>query len=198
MDVDVLIEPRVDLERLTKVLDDLGHPGRTHTIRTWHRRQMERIWDAAAGYRPLTLEHFVPSGVGPKVEVIHELKNSLPLFSVSQKRFCSPEPEGSSESGKELWGYNHTSTNAFTGPGYFVVRASDTAGEVIFDYRQLPKGRVESWPAIVPNEARLGRFVYAGMVDYVRGISNHVCIGRAERGGKLMNAWFVLCRKDPN
>ena len=51
-------------------------------------------------------------------------------------------------------------------------------------------------PDIVPNEARLGRFVYAGMKDYMRRVSEHVSIGRAYKGGKPMNAWFVLCRED--
>ena len=195
MDVTVFLQPKVDLEHITKILDELGHEGRTHTTRTWGRHQMERIWEAAKGYRAIDLDHFVPPSIGRKVEVIHELKNSLPLFSVSQKRFCRP-PEGEGED--VLWGYNHASSNTFTGPGYFLTRKSDVEGEVAIDYRTLPKGRVDTWPEIVPNEARLGRFVYAGMVDHVRGISNHVCIGRAEKGGAPMDAWFVLCRKDPN
>jgi hypothetical protein len=194
MDVSVLIEPKVDMARITRVLDELGHPGRVHTTRSWGRKQMAKIWEAAQAYRSITLEHFVPESVAAMVEVVHELKNSLPLFSVSQKRFCRP---ADSEI-KELWGYNHASTNGFTGPGYFVVRPSDTEGEVVIDYTNLPKGRPESWPAIVPNEARLGRFVYAGMVDHMRGISNHVCIGRAQKGAEPMDAWFVLCRKDPD
>ena len=45
-------------------------------------------------------------------------------------------------------------------------------------------------------DARLGRFVYAGMIDIMRGVSTHVTIGRALKGGKFMDAWFVLCRED--
>ena len=45
MDVNVLIEPKVDLERLSKVLDEMGHPGRVHTTRTWHRKQMGLLWE---------------------------------------------------------------------------------------------------------------------------------------------------------
>ena len=54
----------------------------------------------------------------------------------------------------------------------------------------------EAWPAIVPNEARLGRFVYAGMIDVMRGISTHVSIGRAKKKKGYMDAWFVLVRED--
>jgi hypothetical protein len=193
MDLNVLIEPKVDLPRLTKVLDELGHEGRTHTIRTWHKHQMELLWEACKDYRTLTLDHFVPSSVGPMVEVVHELKNSLALFTIARKRFCRPDlPETS-----ELWGYNDQWTTPFAGPGYFTTRLSETPGEVLFDYMTLPKGKVESWPPIVPNEERLGRFVYAGTIDHIRGISNHVCIGRAQKGPKLLDVWFVLCRKDP-
>jgi hypothetical protein len=191
MDVNVLLEPKIDVERLTRVLDELGHPGRVHTIRTWGRHQMAKIWDAVKGYRSIALDHFVPPSVGPLVEVIHELKNSLPLFTVSQKRFCRP-PDAEA---KELWGYNHTPTNGFTGPGYFVARPSENEGEVVFDYTTLPTARPDSWPAIVPNEARLGRFVYAGAIDDVRGLSNHVSIGHLRKGADV---WFVICRKDPD
>jgi hypothetical protein len=192
MDLSVLLEPKIDIERIARVLDELGHEGRVHTTRTWGRRQMPILWEAAKGFRPVSLDDFVPASIGPMVEVIHELKNSLPLFNVSQKRFCRP----ADAEAKELWGYNHAPTNGFTGPGYFVARASETEGEVVIDYRTLPKGRPESWPAIVPNEARLGRFVYAGMVDHMRRISKHVSIGRAQKSAEPMDAWFVLCRKD--
>ncbi len=54
-----------------------------------------------------------------------------------------------------------------------------------------------TWPEIVPNSARLGRFVYYGMVDVMRGISTHVSIGRARKKSGWMDAWFVLVREDP-
>jgi hypothetical protein len=34
------------------------------------------------------------------------------------------------------------------------------------------------------------------MVDVMRGISNHVSIGRAWKQGKYMDAWFALVRED--
>ena len=71
-----------------------------------------------------------------------------------------------------------------------------TEGEIDIDYRTLPPGRCPSWPEILPNSARLGRFVWVGMVDRMRGISNNVSIGRAYKGGRAMDAWFVLVRRD--
>lgn len=194
MDLTVFLEPKLDLECLAAALDGLGHEGRVHCIRHWGRKRQEEIFEAVKGFRPLTLDHLVPASVGPLVEVIHDGQNTLPAFSQFQKRFCRPPADGPKDI---LWGYNHATLSGITGPGYFVARQAD-AGELDIDYRSLPTDKVPSWPAILPNSARLGSLVYEGMVDHLRGISEHVSIGRAEKGGKLMNAWFVLVRKDPN
>lgn len=196
MDLTVLIEPKVNLERLAEVLDGMGHEGRVHTIRGWTKHKQAALWEAAAGVRPIGFDHFVPASVGPLVEVIHDLTNTLPLFTHSQKRFCKPA-EGSAASEPMLWGYNHQAMSAFTGPGYFIVRKAEKETDILFDYTKLPTEKPESWPKIVPNEGLLGGAVYGGMIDIVRAISTHVCIGRAERGGKLSDMYFTLCRRDP-
>jgi hypothetical protein len=83
-----------------------------------------------------------------------------------------------------------------TGPGYFVTHPSTDEGEVDIDYTQIPNEKPEAWPPILPNSARLGRFVYYGMVDVMRGISKNVSIGRARKASGWMDAWFVLVRED--
>jgi hypothetical protein len=197
MDPNVFLEPKVDLERLSKVLDELGHDGRVWTTRRWDEKQMATLFEAAKGFRALSLADFVPDSVAPLTEVIHEGKNSLPTFRFFQKRFCRPQPDGEANGGaSELYGYNESPVGGLVGPGYFVVTQGDTAGEVNIDYRRLPSAKPESWPAIVPNEAKLGRFVYAGMVDVMRGLSSHVTIGRARKNDAFMDAYFVLVRRD--
>lgn len=188
MDLTVFIEPKLDLDRLAKVLDEMGHEGRIHTIRGWGKKTQAMLFEAVKGHRPLTLEHFVPADVGVLQEVIHEGKNTLPAFSHFQKRFAR------TESG-DIVGYNQGVTLGLTGPGYFSVHGTDTEGEIDIDYKMLPKERVATWPEILPNSAKLGSLVYEGMVDHMRGISEHVSIGRAEKAGKMMDAWFVLCRE---
>jgi hypothetical protein len=196
MYVGTLIEDEIDLPRLREVLDGLGHIGRVATIRGWDRRTQARLYEAAKGFLPIGLDFFVPSGTEPLVEVIHHGKNSLPAFTHFQKRFCRPK-EGASQ--EELWGYNHTSEPVKTpvGPGFFVVHAAPEDGEVDIDYTRLPPAKPDAWPEILPNDARLSRFVYNGLIDRMRGISSHVSIGRGYKGGKAMDAWFVLCREDP-
>jgi hypothetical protein len=204
MDLTVLFEPKIDLAHIAAVLDGLGHAGRLDTIRGWERPQQASLYEAAKGFRPIGLDHFVPPAVGPMTEVIHHGKNSLALFTHFQKRFCRPRPNGAEAN--ELWGYNHQDMQTLTGPGYFVVHPSEDSGEVLIDYTKLPghlapaaggpPDEPRGWPPVLPNSARLGRFVYAGMIDVMRGISKHVSIGRARRGKKWMDAWFVLCRED--
>lgn len=194
MDVSVLLEPTIDLTRLAEVLDGLGHEGRVHTIRTWTKKRQAELFEAAKGKMPLDLDFLVPASVGPLVEVIHEGQNTLPMFNHFQKRFTKLEGEDFA-----IGGYNHQTMSPLTGPGYFVVKKGEGEheGELAIDYTKLPKHKPASWPDIKPNEGGLGALVYGGMVDYLRGISTHVSIGRAYKG-KAMDAWFALVRKDPS
>jgi len=202
MNLDVLINDEIELPRLAEVLDGLGHPGRLDTILHWDKRTQARLFEAAKGFRPLTLDHFVPPGTDALVEVIHWGHNSLPAFSHFQKRFCKPKPNGDSHA-NELWGFNHNSFEFASGHGYFVIhppeRKDALEGELDIDYYKVPPAKPESWPPIKPNESltSLSPIIYAKMIDVMRGISEHVSIGRAIRGGKWTENYFVLCREDP-
>jgi hypothetical protein len=193
MDVSVLLEPTIDLKRLAEVLDGLGHEGRVHATRTWGRKRQAELYEATKGVA-IGLDDFVPPSMGPLVEVIHDLHNTLPVFSNSQKRFVKLP------AGEEfpMAGYNHASTNPFTGPGYFAVKAGEGehAGEVVIDYNHVPKNKPAGWPEISENDHGIGALVYGRMIDYMHKISTHVSIGRATKGGKWMDAWFTLVRKD--
>jgi len=193
MNVNVLLEPAVDLPRLRKILDELGHLGRVDTIRGWDKKTQAQLYEAARGFQPVTLDDFVPPSVEPMREVIHHGKNTLPGFSYFQKRFCKPAGDA-----QELLGYNHQTMMWATGPGYFVVHPSETEGEVDIDYLRVPASKPQGWPEVKDNEHGLARLVYGRMVDVMRGVSQHVSIGRARKNGKFIDAWFVLCREDPS
>jgi hypothetical protein len=197
MDVTVFLEPKVDIERLSAVLDGLGHEGRVHTIRSWGKREQAAIFEAAKGFRKAELDFLVPSGTNPLVEVIHDGQNSLPTpgFKTFQKRFMRyTDADGTSR----IAGYNVQPWAWFSGPGYFCAEAGEGehAGELVFDYRKLPADKPASWPRIQGNASGTHALVYGGLVDYVRPISSHVSISRGYRRDKH-EGWFALVRQDP-
>jgi len=182
----------VDIEELAKNLDGLGHAGRVAKMGTWDKKQMAAIFDACAG-RSITLEHLVPPGIGANVEVIHDLRNTLPLFTDAMKLFA--RPEGGSQ---ELGGFNRQFGIArVSEPGYFTVRQGEN--ELVIDYTKIPSSKPSSWPALEANDrGLLNGIVWGGMVDHLRRVSQHVSIGRATKKGKPIGQYFALVRRDPS
>jgi hypothetical protein len=193
MDLTTFLEPKIDLARIAEILDGLGHDGRCHTVRTWTKRHHGSIFEAAKGFRPLDIDFLVPGGAVLE-EVIHEGHNTLPMFRRFEKRFVKIEGES-----YPVGGYNHQSMEAFTGPGYFTVTKGETdhEGELVIDYRTVPRTKPASWPEIRSNDSGLAALVNGGMVDYLRGISSHVSIGVAFKDGAPRGQWFTLVRRDP-
>jgi len=189
---DLLMAERPDRGAIAAHLDALDHAGRMEAIVALGGPKAQgRLWDAAAGSPPVALGDLVPPDAPPLREVIFHGKNSLPAFTLFQKRFCRP-PAG--QPVDRLWGYNHQSLAWLTGPGYFVVHPEGDAPAAI-DYRQVPPAQPPGWPAVKPNDVGLSRFVYRDMVDYLRRVSRHVLIGRATRYGKELPNFFLLCRE---
>jgi hypothetical protein len=178
----------VDIDGLRTYLDSLDHESRLEATRQLGGREQARLFEAVQGFKPLTLDDFVPPSTDHLVEVIHYGRNTLPAFNYFQKRFCRPKDKQD-----ELWGYNEQSMKWAVGPGYFITRQSDPQ-EVVIDYYDVPPGKVETWPQIKKNSAGLSKLVYDKMQDFMRGVSNHVTIGRAHKKGKKMDAWFILTR----
>lgn len=192
MYLSLFFDPTLDLERLRTTLDTCGTWARRNAVRGLDKAKMAALFEACAGADALTLDDIVPT-TDALIEVIHSGKNSLPMFNRFEKRFCRPDGD---DPAAELWGYNHQSMSAFTGPGYFVATADDK-GEIVIDYTRQPPRKPASWPEIIPNSERLGRFVWGGMVDRLRRVTPQVTIGRAYRYGKATDDYFALYREDP-
>ena len=181
---------QVDVAGMAAWLDGLQPEARRDAVRALRRGELAALFEAAKGFRRISLDDFVPTAQ-PLSPVIHFGKNSLPAFSHFEKRFCWNPGH------TELWGYNAQAPRwleSVITPGYFVARPHGE-GEVEIDYRAEAPGRADGWPEILPNSARVGRFVYFQMQDFMRGVSRHVTVGRATRHGKEMSAWFALCRE---
>jgi hypothetical protein len=174
-------------------LDGLDHAGRMAALGALGGPTLQaKLYAAAGGAPPVTLDELVPPDVLPLREVIWHGKNSLPMFTHFQKRFCRPP---GARGQQELWGYNHQAMAFATGPGYFVCHQEGAIPAAI-DYRVVPPEAPPGWPAVKRNDQGLSYFVYRNMVDYLRRVSTHVLIGRAHRDGKELPNYFILCRED--
>ena len=187
-------ERPLDPHRVAALLDALDHASRVRAIRALGRSQQRALYAAAEGFRPLRLSDLVPPAAADFAPLRHFGKNTLPAFTHFEKRFCRP-PGADRLKPSELYGYNHQTLSALTGPGYFVAVEDPGRPEVWIDYRRVPPQHPDGWPAIRSNEGGLARFVYGFMVDTLRGVSAHVTIGSAARRGRDIGSWFVLCRE---
>jgi hypothetical protein len=158
------------------------------------KRRQARLFELAGEGPEAGLDDLIPQDKKqPLQPVIFYGKNSLPTFSIFQKRFCR------APSGDELIGYNHQAMSFFTGPGYFVARSAEgdesPLGGVTIDYNRVPAEKPSEWPAIKGNDGGIGRMVYGRMLDYLRPLGGDVYIGRAVRKGKLTDNYFLLARE---
>jgi hypothetical protein len=190
-----IAESPIRIADVSALLDGFTHPQRVAAIRSLGRAQQRALYQAADGFRPLRLEHLVPPSVADFTPVRHHGKNTLPLFTHFEKRFCRPHGEDAVKP-SSLYGFNFQSMSPVTGPGYFVAREDDNRAEVLVDYNHVPPDHPEGWPAVRPNDRGLSRFVYGFMIDTLRGVSEHVSIGSAARKGRDLGSWFILCRED--
>jgi len=172
------------LAPITAALDGLTHDQRMAWMRGLSRRQLLALYDLSASGGPLSMAHFHQA---EGVIVIHHGQNSLPTFNHFQKRVCQ-------RSGC-VQGYNHQKMAWLTGPGHFTLR-QDGEDEVIFDYITLPETVPAEFPALAPNDGGVSRFVYGGMIDRVRRVSQHCVIGAAFKGEKDIGARFMLTREE--
>ena len=182
----------IQIDTLEQRLNEASTTLRVEAIRQLTPNRQRRLFAACSG-RTVTTEDIVADDVAALTEVIHEGQNTLPMFRAFQKRFCLPSKQHQPDNRRILWGYNHQTFSGITGPGYFVAYDDDDTGEVVIDYRELPPEKPDHWPPIIENTARLGRFVYAGMVDRLRRVADGVTIGRAYKS-EPMNAYFALVR----
>lgn len=184
----------IDPRGVAELLDGLSHEERVAAIRSLGRGAQRALYTAVDGFRPVELRDLVPPGVAAGATLRHFGRNTLPLFTHFEKRFCRPV-DADPEKPDALWGFNFQQLQPVTGPGYFVARAAPDRPEVWIDYTRVPDAAPQGWPALRRNESGLARFVYGFMIDTLRGVSEHVTVGSAARKGRDLGSWFVLCRE---
>lgn len=183
------------------VLAPMDFPARRAALFGLDRTGQRNLYAVAAQAAPIALDAMVTADRAHRTEVRHHGRNTLPVpkaFKHFEKRFCRPD-----DGTPRLFGYNAGASVKWFGPGYFVayeVRDNPVwraHGDVVVDYFQVPDGGVaETWPAVVPNERGLQRFVFAGTRDFLRSVIDGVTIGAAYKGERALDHYFVLVRED--
>jgi hypothetical protein len=183
---DLLARADVTQAQLAAHLDALDADERVRQSRALGKAQQRRLWEVCADAPAFTVEDLIPATETGTVRWAG--KNSLPLFTHFEKRFCRQDGA--------VFGFNFNPGIAwFTGPGYFAtVQPPDRPREILFDYTRVPERAPEGWPAVKANTGGTGKLVYGGMHDFCRRVSSTVIIGAATRLGKPIDAYFVLAR----
>ena len=187
--LDLVKSDPIDVDALEKAFDDASHDERVAATRQFSGKLQKRLFEAVEG-RAVTARQLMPVDT-TLTEVIHEGTNTLPAFRAFQKRFAKP----TETQNRETVGYNHNWYAFAAAAGYFI--GYQEGDEFVIDYTQLPTEKDAAWPKIGSNKFGLGIFIWTGMKDRLRRVSDHVTIGRAFRNDKPMNAYFVLVRCDP-
>lgn len=175
------------LSELIALLEGLDPVERIHAVRGLTGSDQARLWELCEG-RLVSLDDMVPAAIPDGQIVIHYGKNSLPAFTLFEKRFCR------APGGKALWGYNHQTLMNWTGPGYYVADVEAETGSLAIDYRRLPDQAMNGAPPLRSNGAGLSRFIYKDMVDRMRLVGAGVTVGRVWKYGRWQNNYFMLCR----
>jgi hypothetical protein len=186
----LLCKTPTDLHAVTDHLDALSSDERVEQVRDIPGKLQALLFAAARDYRLLDFEHFVPPEKPERQFVRHFGKNSLPVFSHFEKRFARPEPQP-----KVLWGFNHGPLMGLIGAGHFVMRTGPERSELHVDYYSIPPERLDEAPTLAANGKGISNLVYGHMIDVLRGVSEHVTIGRAIKHGKETPNYFLLCRE---
>lgn len=190
-----ILETPPNLKAITALLDGLSESDRIAATRSLTRSLQRTLYKIVDGYLPVRLVDMVPPGIAGMTAVRHFGKNTMPMFTLFEKRFYRL-PNNDASAPKELGGANFQSIQALTGPGYFVAVDDPKKPEVLVDYYRVPNVAPDGFLKIVPNKGNRSGLVYGSMIDTLRRVSEHVTIGSAAKHGKNIGAYFMLCREE--
>ena len=196
-----LADPQTTLAQVQEHLNALPFDERLNQCMALGKKAQRRLFQLSDA-PGCTLDALIPADIPGGTEVVLEGKNTLPLFTRFQKRFCWPKDRKD-----QLYGYNEGFTRRFIGPGYFVAHNTDVPpsedgwaerGGSVVNYFMVPPSQnavVDGWPKVVPNSRGLQMFVYKGTRDFMRKITDDVTIGEAYKGEKSIDNYFILVRR---
>lgn len=192
-----LLDAGGTLEAVAAAIAKLPVDRRSDVLLALGKRHQRALYSLAARGWPVKPEDLVPPN-DPDTEVVHDGRNTLPIFRRFQKRFAR-HADGT------VYGYNEGSTRRWIGPGFFVCRPCEGPVETgrsawVVDYFRVPVGPVPAgWPRIRPNWLGLQVFVYHHTRDHLRRVAPGVLIGAAYKtvlGREIeLGSYFLLVRR---
>lgn len=184
------------LDAVAALVGGLG-PRRAEVLLALGKRHQRALYALAGRAWPVKAEDLVPPG-DPDTEVIHDGRNTLPIFRRFEKRFAR------SADGL-IYGYNEGITRRFIGPGYFVCRPCEGEEQArsawVVDYFRVPEGRPvpAGWPRVRANWWGPQVLVYHHTRDHLRRVAPGVIIGSAYKtlfGREFaLDSYFLLVRR---
>ena len=156
-------------------------------------RVLQDLWDKAADSAPVEIEDIVPSSLEPMNPVVFHCRSSrrsLPPFNI----VCCRPPVLSGED--TLWGYSETYAKTIIGPGYYTVHNSLVSpyGSVALDYTMVPPEAPSDWPKVRPNSVGLGRYVFDGMLTYLRQVARDVWVAANTKNDRETGSYYAMVR----
>lgn len=183
-----LIDKGAGFATISAYLDGLSKDARLSEMLGITHGRVGKLYDCVKDAPGITIDDFFPKDTPDDETLIFEGRNSLPMFTRFQKRFCRRKGV--------VVGYNHQTMSFFTGPGFFVLTEADDThpGEIIMDYTKEPTFDPPGWPTYKHNESGFSKLVYANMKDYCRRVAKGIIVGAAFKKGVPQNAYFTLTR----
>lgn len=183
-----MVKQNEKIEKIGEFLDKLSHEERIKEMYQINGKMQKKLFEIAK--KEAKLDEFLPSLYKVEEEVMYHGMNSLPLFKFFKK------PIFRSKDNERFIGYNKQPMMWLTGPGYFVVmKKPGTENEITFDYTLLVTERINGWPKTRDNKSGFSKFVYKGLKDDIRRVSNNIYISEAVIENKSPT-YFILCRED--
>jgi len=183
-----MVQDGESIDKIAQYLDKLSHSDRLAEMYKIKGKWQEKLF--GMGKKEAKMDIFFPSLYKVEEEIMYHGMNSLPIFNFFKKPiFKTGDPN-------LLIGYNKQPMMWLTGPGYFaVMKKPETENEITFDYTVSVTSVISGWPKPVDNKKGISKFVYGGLRDEIRTVSNNIYISKAVKQNKSPT-YFILCRED--
>ena len=84
----------------------------------------------------------------------------------------------------------------FVGPGYYTIHNSLVSphGSIALDYTMVPPEAPSDWPKVRPNSVGLGRYVFGGMLTYLRHVARDIWIAANTKDDRETGTYYAIVR----